>query len=161
MISAVVSNPASSPAGLAWLVSLQELTATISTFEGKIAMTCVILAVVLMIALKSGRAPSEIKTPYLVPKTPLAPKDQLLLDMLDPKRNNFVITDPALNDNPIIYASDSFCKFTGYDKNEIQGRNCRFLQGEKSDPGDVKKIRDAVYDRTETNVQLLVRPTHS
>ncbi len=32
-------------------------------------------------------------------------------------------------DCPIIYASDAFCKLTGYARDELVGRNCRFLQG--------------------------------
>lgn len=31
-------------------------------------------------------------------------------------------------DQPIVYASDSFCQLTGYQRSEVLGRNCRFLQ---------------------------------
>ncbi|CAM9643588.1 unnamed protein product, partial [Sphacelaria rigidula] len=34
-----------------------------------------------------------------------------------------------LEDNPIIFCSDGFCAFTGYARDKVEGRNCRFLQG--------------------------------
>ncbi|KAI1785238.1 PAS domain-containing protein [Ganoderma leucocontextum] len=42
---------------------------------------------------------------------------------------SFVITDTRRFDSPIVYASPSFLKLTGYDEHEVIGRNCRFLQG--------------------------------
>lgn len=58
-----------------------------------------------------------------------------------------LITDSRLTDNPIIYANPGFSKLTGYGQEEILGRNCRFLQGEKSDPATVTQIRLAVAAR--------------
>lgn len=46
-------------------------------------------------------------------------------------QQNFVISDPSIPDCPIVFASDSFCEMTGYDRYEILGRNCRFLQVRK------------------------------
>jgi PAS domain S-box-containing protein len=40
----------------------------------------------------------------------------------------FVVTDVTLNDCPIIYVSDNFQNLTGYNRHEIVGKNCRFLQ---------------------------------
>ncbi|KAK3690009.1 PAS domain-containing protein [Podospora appendiculata] len=40
----------------------------------------------------------------------------------------FVVCDVTLNDCPIIYVSDNFQNLTGYNRHEIVGRNCRFLQ---------------------------------
>ena len=58
-----------------------------------------------------------------------------------------LITDSRLTDNPIIYVNSGFSKLTGYGQEEILGRNCRFLQGEKSDPATVTRIRLAVAAR--------------
>ncbi|RLM86416.1 Phototropin-1 [Panicum miliaceum] len=68
---------------------------------------------------------------------------------------NFVITEPRLPDNPIIFASDSFLRLTEYSREEILGRNCRFLQGPETDRGTVKKIRDAIDNQIEVTVQLI------
>nr|AML79541.1 putative LOV domain-containing protein [Hedwigia ciliata] len=68
---------------------------------------------------------------------------------------NFVITDPRLPDNPIIFASDEFLELTEYTREEILGRNCRFLQGPDTDRGTVGQIRDAIANRRDITVQLL------
>uniref|UniRef100_A0A126X2W0 non-specific serine/threonine protein kinase n=1 Tax=Neckera douglasii TaxID=140378 RepID=A0A126X2W0_9BRYO len=68
---------------------------------------------------------------------------------------NFVITDPRLPDNPIIFASDEFLELTEYTREEILGKNCRFLQGPDTDRGTVDQIRDAINGRRDITVQLL------
>nr|AML77667.1 putative LOV domain-containing protein [Flaveria cronquistii] len=78
-----------------------------------------------------------------------------LATTLERIEKNFVITDPRLPDNPIIFASDSFLELTEYSREEILGRNCRFLQGPETDPSTVKKIREAIDNQTEVTVQLI------
>ncbi|KAL6642090.1 hypothetical protein ACP70R_020271 [Stipagrostis hirtigluma subsp. patula] len=78
-----------------------------------------------------------------------------LATTLERIEKNFVITDPRLPDNPIIFASDSFLQLTEYSREEILGRNCRFLQGPETDRGTVRKIRDAIDNQTEVTVQLI------
>ncbi|MFD1572401.1 PAS domain S-box protein [Halorubrum laminariae] len=65
-----------------------------------------------------------------------------------------VLTDPAHDDNPIIYANDAFEELTGYDKNEVIGRNCRFLQGERTSEDAVSKLRTAIDAAEPTTVEL-------
>ncbi|KAG5114716.1 hypothetical protein JHK82_037985 [Glycine max] len=78
-----------------------------------------------------------------------------LATTLERIEKNFVITDPRLPDNPIIFASDSFLELTEYSREEILGRNCRFLQGPETDPATVNKIREAIDNQTEVTVQLI------
>nr|AML79529.1 putative LOV domain-containing protein [Fouquieria macdougalii] len=78
-----------------------------------------------------------------------------LATTLERIEKNFVISDPRLPDNPIIYASDSFLELTEYTREEIIGRNCRFLQGPETDQGTVSKIRDAIREQREITVQLI------
>nr|AML79229.1 putative LOV domain-containing protein [Frangula caroliniana] len=78
-----------------------------------------------------------------------------LATTLERIEKNFVITDPRLPDNPIIFASDSFLELTEYSREEILGRNCRFLQGPETDAVTVKKIRHAIDTQTEVTVQLI------
>ncbi|CAN1156453.1 PHOT2, partial [Linum perenne] len=78
-----------------------------------------------------------------------------LATTLERIEKNFVITDPRLPDNPIIFASDSFLELTEYTREEILGRNCRFLQGPETDQTTVSKIRDAISEQREITVQLI------
>ncbi len=55
-----------------------------------------------------------------------------------------VISDPRRPDNPVVFANDAFCRLSGYPREEILGRNCRFLQGPDTDLETVRRIRDAV-----------------
>jgi hypothetical protein len=43
-------------------------------------------------------------------------------------QQNFCICDPNLPDNPIVFASDGFLEMSRYDRFEVLGRNCRFMQ---------------------------------
>ncbi|XP_065637029.1 phototropin-2 isoform X1 [Quercus suber] len=78
-----------------------------------------------------------------------------LATTLERIEKNFVISDPRLPDNPIIFASDSFLELTEYTREEILGRNCRFLQGPETDQATVSKIRDAIRAQREITVQLI------
>nr|AHZ63907.1 phototropin [Entransia fimbriata] len=78
-----------------------------------------------------------------------------LATTLERIEKNFVITDPRLPDNPIIFASDAFLQLTEYGREEILGRNCRFLQGPDTDPHVVLEIRAAIKEGRECTVQLL------
>jgi PAS domain S-box-containing protein len=64
------------------------------------------------------------------------------------------ITDPTLDDNPMVYANDQFCELTGYDRDEILGRNCRFMQGPESDPETVEEIRQGIESHEPVSVIL-------
>lgn len=70
-------------------------------------------------------------------------------------RMPMVITDPKLPDNPIVFANEAFQRSTGYAREQIVGRNCRFLQGPDTDPQAVQKIREAISSATPLNVDLL------
>jgi PAS domain-containing protein len=67
----------------------------------------------------------------------------------------YCVCDPEKMDMPIVFASDGFAKFTGFSHNEIEGRNCRFLQGPDTAPADVARIRKAIKDEVELSVNLL------
>jgi PAS domain S-box-containing protein len=54
------------------------------------------------------------------------------------------ITDPDQEDNPMVYVNDRFESLTRYDRSEALGRNCRFLQGEDTDPETRKFLRERI-----------------
>jgi PAS domain S-box-containing protein len=63
---------------------------------------------------------------------------------LDSANNGIVITDALKPDNPIIYHNSAFEKLTGYTKEEILNKNCRFLQGDDRNQKELTKIRKAI-----------------
>ena len=70
-------------------------------------------------------------------------------------RMPMVITDPAQKDNPIVFCNVAFQELTGYAREEIIGRNCRFLQGPETDIGDVARVRAAINEGHDIGVDLL------
>ena len=66
-----------------------------------------------------------------------------------------VITDPSRPDNPMIFISDEFEKQTGYSAEEALGKNCRFLQGPKTDPETIRAIGEALRRQTPITVDLI------
>ncbi|EXL97909.1 hypothetical protein NOF04DRAFT_7100 [Fusarium oxysporum II5] len=80
----------------------------------------------------------------------LAPQ---LRDLSEGLAEVFCLTDPSRSDNPIVFASEEFHRTTQYGMDYVLGRNCRFLQGPKTNPFSVKRIRDklaAGQDHCET-----------
>ena len=65
------------------------------------------------------------------------------------------LTDPNQHDNPIVFANRAFRELTGYDEDEILGRNCRFLQGRRTDREQVQAMRRAIESEEVTIVELL------
>ena len=71
-------------------------------------------------------------------------EDFNLISSIQNSQQCFVITDPSLHDNPIVYASDDFLTLTGYSQDQVLGRNCRFLQGNETSQEKIALIRKAV-----------------
>ena len=58
--------------------------------------------------------------------------------------DGIVISDAGLPDQPVIYSNEAFTEITGYEPDEILGRNCRFLQGKDKDQEAIARISKAV-----------------
>mmetsp|Transcript_29541 Transcript_29541/g.28271 ORF Transcript_29541/g.28271 Transcript_29541/m.28271 type:complete len:233 (+) Transcript_29541:56-754(+) len=123
---------------------------------GTVAAAVSLMAVYFIKKNKLKVSEIRIRDDNFRPQKKLSPKDDVFLRMLECcQRTCYVITDPALRDNPIVHASSGFCGYTGYSKGEIEGRNCKFLQGADTDPRDVCKIAEAIRNREEVSVCLL------
>jgi PAS domain S-box-containing protein len=70
-------------------------------------------------------------------------------------RMPMVITDPRRADNPIIFANDAFLSLTGYTREEVSGRNCRFLQGPATERSAVRAIREAISAGRDIKIDIL------
>ncbi|WP_178988324.1 sensor histidine kinase [Winogradskyella schleiferi] len=65
---------------------------------------------------------------------------------LQSSSNGIIITDALKKDNPIIYFNPAFAKLTGYSKEEILNKNCRFLQADDRSQDSIKEIRQAIKE---------------
>ena len=70
-------------------------------------------------------------------------------------RMAMIVTDGRQSDNPIIFANNAFLALTGYQRDEVIGRNCRFLQGPDTDPDGVDAIRQAIARGEDIAVDIL------
>lgn len=85
----------------------------------------------------------------------LGVQDFNLMTSIRHSQKSFVITDPSLHDNPIVYASDGFLELTGYNRDQVLGRNCRFLQGSETNQEKVAKISKAVANGEDVSVTFV------
>ena len=66
-----------------------------------------------------------------------------------------VIADASQEGMPIIYANPAFERLTGYAAAEIIGRNCKFVQGEATDPDASAEMGAAIREGRECRVTVL------
>ncbi|MGP1352048.1 MAG: LuxR C-terminal-related transcriptional regulator [Parasphingopyxis sp.] len=81
--------------------------------------------------------------------------DPELMALIDNSPVASVISNPRLPDNPIVAVNEKFIELTGYDRDEIIGRNCRFLAGPGTEPWLTEEIRRGVRERTSVLVEIL------
>ena len=65
------------------------------------------------------------------------------------------VTDPNRSGNPIVYVNQAFERMTGYGREEIVGRNCKFLQGPDTDPAHIAAIRAGLDARDVRVIEIL------
>lgn len=82
-------------------------------------------------------------------------EDFNLVTSIQQSQHSFVITDPSLQDNPIVFASDDFLTLTGYSREDVLGRNCRFLQGPETSKGKLDLIRKGLATGDDVSVTFV------
>ena len=82
-------------------------------------------------------------------------EDFNLVTSIQQSQHSFVITDPSLQDNPIVFASEDFLTLTGYSREDVLGRNCRFLQGTNTSKDKVNLIRKGLMTGDDVSVTLV------
>jgi len=85
----------------------------------------------------------------------LGKEDFDLVKSIQGSQQSFVITDPSLQNNPIVFASGDFLKLTGYTNDQVIGQNCRFLQGPGTDPQKIETMRSAMARGEDVTVTLV------
>ncbi len=91
------------------------------------------------------------------PEAVIEQAEELLLKRRALEETPFGITiaDMREDDDPLIYVNEGFERITGYSKDRILGQNCRFLQGEETNPEPVQTMREALDDGESVQVELL------
>lgn len=67
----------------------------------------------------------------------------------------FCLADPSMKDCPIVYASEEFYRTSRYSRDDVLGKNCRFLQGPMSNRTTVARIGAAIKSGQESCETLL------
>ncbi|PSQ94735.1 MAG: hypothetical protein BRD57_00160, partial [Proteobacteria bacterium SW_6_67_9] len=73
---------------------------------------------------------------------------------LDHAASGVSIADATAPDMPLIHVNDEFIAMTGYGRDEVIGRNCRFLQGASRDEQAVAEIRAGLREQRPSRVRL-------
>jgi diguanylate cyclase (GGDEF)-like protein/PAS domain S-box-containing protein len=95
---------------------------------------------------------SSIPAPRLADAVP---PDSLLDRALAATPSGVAIVDLQLPDQPLVYVNSAFEALAGLPRDEVLGRNCRFLQGPDTDRGAVARIRAAIEAGTACRETLL------
>ena len=66
-----------------------------------------------------------------------------------------VVSDPRQPDNPIVACNDAFLALTGFARDEVIGRNCRFLAGPDTEPWLTEQLRTGIRLRQPVMVEIL------
>jgi two-component system, sporulation sensor kinase C len=78
--------------------------------------------------------------------------DELSLnrDIFKSVTSGISVASAQMPDLPLMYVNPAFELMTGYSLEEIQGKNCRFLQGSDRDQPGLTTIREAIAQKRET-----------
>jgi PAS domain S-box-containing protein/diguanylate cyclase (GGDEF)-like protein len=78
-----------------------------------------------------------------------------LMQVFNQVSTGLVLTDAKKRDLPIIYVNETFVQMTGYAKEEIIGKNCRFLQGEHTHASNRRKIKEAIEKEESIQIEIV------
>jgi len=82
-------------------------------------------------------------------------RKDLFFAAMETSHSAMIVTDPAQPDNPIIFANQAFLSLVGFERDEVIGRNCRFLQGPETDKRVLQQVQLAVLHHHEVCVEVL------
>lgn len=81
--------------------------------------------------------------------------EDLLIKATNTANEGITISSMDQPDRPLIFVNDGFERLTGYSKEDVVGKNCRFLQGEETADAPINELRRAIKNGDQTTVELL------
>jgi len=85
-----------------------------------------------------------------------AQKQMQLLELaIDGASHGVIISDATTNEQPVVFANQSFTDITGYSSEQVLGRKCDFLQGEGSDTSTRNKVSTSIRQCEPVVVEIL------
>ena len=82
-------------------------------------------------------------------------RDNLVDIVAEALQVGLTIADLDAPDAPVMLVNDTFTALTGYQRQEVLGRNLRFLHGPETDASTVARVREAVRRRERITVEIL------
>ena len=81
-------------------------------------------------------------------------EDSFFREALNHTNVGLIITDPNQPDHPIIFVNKGFVNLTGYEADEVTGKNSRILQGHSTDPEVTEAIKQAITNEQSITVEI-------
>ncbi len=97
---------------------------------------------------------SELSAGDLAASTDVAAEFELKERAINEAPVGITIASAESDDEPLVYINEAFEELTGYPAEEVLGRNCRFLQGEETDPEAVERMSAAIDAEEPVSVEL-------
>ncbi|WP_182199960.1 EAL domain-containing protein [Paraliobacillus salinarum] len=150
--------------GLAWVVSSDHILniitddsqslAQLQTIKGFLFVLFTMILIYFMVRVLVKQHDDQVKRRLAKEKKLLEVinENKVFQHLFEQSSSGMLITDPKQNDNPIVYVNEGFEQITGYQREEIIGENCRFLQGE--DTRNTDKIRQAIENEQPIQIEL-------
>jgi diguanylate cyclase (GGDEF)-like protein/PAS domain S-box-containing protein len=82
----------------------------------------------------------------LLPQCEFFMKIEILKQAVLDSRDGITISDNLVHDNPLIFVNPAFERMTGYSSEKIMNLNCRYLQNNDRDQGELKIVKRAIIE---------------
>ena len=108
----------------------------------------------LLLRLLPQHTPAPARSVTATASLPESATARLFIQAVEQMSSGLVIADAREPNLPMIYVNRAFLDMTGYEEDEVIGRNCRFLQGDYTDKSALTTMRKALREQTAVDVVL-------